>query len=130
MDKKTTDPELGRRVERAIGPIAAGMILDVADFATFGRIGLLCGAFVGGFVGWYLSGFLKVPREWRFCAISAAALYCVVPGTEFLPLATILGALSRFFERPPVPRTEDVAGKKYTDIDIEAENGSEDRMTK
>jgi hypothetical protein len=100
MNKKAEDPGFASRLERAIGPIIAGMILDMADFATFRHIGIYFGLLVGGFVGWYLTGFLGMSRQWRIYATCMAALYCAVPGTEFLPFATILGAVSRFFEPP------------------------------
>ena len=105
MNKNQSDPEIGKRVERAIGPIFAGMILDLADFMTFGPIGLYLGLFVGLTVGWYLAGLLRLPKKWRVWAAWLAGLYCLVPGTEFLPVATILGGLSRFFE-PPAGREE------------------------
>lgn len=89
---------LARRMNRAFGPIAAGMIIDLVDFATFGPVGLLLGLPIGGLAGYWMGralGFDK--RASRWCAL-AASVYCTIPGTEIIPLATIIGACVRFRE--------------------------------
>lgn len=91
-------PVLARRANRAFGPILAGVIIDCVDFATFGPVGLVLGFPVGGLAGYWMGrslGFDKRAAWW--CAL-AAGLYCTLPGTELIPLATILGACVRFRE--------------------------------
>ncbi len=84
-----------------LGPIAAGVLLDLADFATLGPVGLYLGALVGGIAGWLLAAGLGVRRERRFGYAVAAAVYCTLPFTAYLPVATLLGAGVRLLEREP-----------------------------
>ncbi len=90
-----------KRLEQAIGPIMAGFILDMVDFLTFGPIGIVLGLFVGSAVGWYLTGVLGVSRKWRVILTWLAGIYCFMPGTELIPVGTIVGALCRFFQASP-----------------------------
>lgn len=92
------DHTLPRRVNRAFGPIVAGLIIDLVDLATFGPVGLVLGLPVGGLAGYWMGralGFDKRASLW--CAL-AAGVYCTIPGTELIPLATIIGACVRFQE--------------------------------
>ena len=101
-DESRTSPppaSLGRRVERAVGPVAAGLILDFVDLGTFGPVGLVAGALIGGAVGWYLARALDMPPRWRPAAVLLAAIYCTLPFTEFIPAATLVGALARYAKR-------------------------------
>lgn len=96
---------LGARLNRAFGPVVAGIILDVLDLATFGPIGLLAGIPVGAAAGYWMGSALGLPRgQCIFCAI-AGAVYCTIPFTEVLPLATLVGAYARFrgFGSSPPP---------------------------
>ena len=98
--------EIKERFERAIGPIAAGFILDLVDLATYGVVGLLSGLLIGSVVGWYLTGVLRVPNKWRPALSMLAGIYCMMPGTEFIPVGTIVGACVRFFD-PPAKKDHD-----------------------
>jgi hypothetical protein len=93
------------RLNDALGPIAGGIILDVVDFATFGPIGLFIGWIAGGLTGWWIGSIYKFSTRGRILLAIAAAAYCSAPGTEFLPLATIVSAIARFWdtERRPQP---------------------------
>ena len=63
-----------QRLYYALGPLAAGIILDVLDLATFGPIGIFVGAFVGGYAGWILGEFEGFDHSIRIAfAICAAA---------------------------------------------------------
>lgn len=98
------DRQLGdimQRLKRALGPVLGGLILDFADFATFGPLGLIAGPFVGIFVGWWMGKFYQLTMRARIGLALAAAIYCALPITNFLPLATMVSALIRFFETPP-----------------------------
>ncbi len=81
-----------------IGPVLAGFLLDLVDFATYGPIGLRAGAVIGGLTGYFLAMSMGVEarRRWRYAAIAGA--YCMLPFTAFLPLATVLGTVIRWRE--------------------------------
>jgi hypothetical protein len=88
--------ELGRRLNRAFGPLAAGIILDALDLSTFGPFGLAVGLPIGCFAGYWMGQALGLRRSTSLWCAAAAGLYCTMPGTEFIPLATIVGACARF----------------------------------
>lgn len=98
---------VGRRLNRAFGPIVAGMIIDLVDFATFGPIGFLLGLPVGGFAGYWMGRCLGLSRRTSFYCALAAGVYCTVPGTELIPLATMVGAYVRFRESGQEPAPEE-----------------------
>ncbi len=82
----------------------AGLLLDAADFATYGPIGLWVGFFVGALAGWLLAPSLGISQPRRWLAALGSGAYCMLPFTAFLPLATVLGALVRLHERSqPAP---------------------------
>jgi hypothetical protein len=87
-----------------IGPVLAGFLLDLVDFATYGPIGIWAGAVVGGLAGYFLAMSMGVEaeRRWPYAAIAGA--YCMLPFTAFLPLATVLGTLIRLREGTPPPQ--------------------------
>ena len=89
------------RTHRALGPLAAGIIIDVVDFATFGPIGLVLGPILGGLAGWWVSSIYHFRTRGRLIVAILAAIYCTIPFTELLPLATLVAAAARFFEGPP-----------------------------
>jgi hypothetical protein len=93
-----SDPDLARRTNRVFGPIAAGMIIDCVDFATFGPVGLVLGLPIGGLAGYWMGKALGLSRRASVGCAVAAGVYCTIPGTEFIPLATIVGACARFQE--------------------------------
>jgi hypothetical protein len=93
--------DLIKRFERAIGPITAGFILDMVDFFSLGPVGIILGLFVGSAAGWYLTGVLGVSKKWRVILTWLAGIYCFMPGTEYLPVGTLVGALCRFFQPSP-----------------------------
>jgi hypothetical protein len=83
------------RTFEALGPVAGGIALDLVDLASFGPVGIFTGLGVGGLLGWYLSGIYGYSRSTRRWAALAAAVYCAMPMTEPLPLATILSVISK-----------------------------------
>jgi hypothetical protein len=86
------------RLHRAIGPVVAGMIIDALDLLTFGPLGLVFGIPIGGLAGYWLGNCLKLSSQARIWCAIAAAIYCTIPFTEFIPLATLVGAYVRFSE--------------------------------
>ncbi len=95
--------ELSGFVQRflfAASPLAAGVMLDVLDAATFGPVGIVCGAIVGGWAGWQLAKHEGLPANLQFAAAICAAAYMTIPFTELIPAATMLVFLVRFFGGP------------------------------
>jgi len=90
--------KLGRRINRAFGPIAAGLVIDLVDLATFGPIGLFLGLPLGGLCGYWMGTALGLEKKQALWCALAAGIYCMMPLTEFLPLATLVGALARFHD--------------------------------
>ncbi len=86
----------GRRLYRALGPLAGGIILDTLDLATFGPFGLAVGWLVGFTVGWWIASLNDFGSWGRLGFALMSALYLTVPWTEVLPLATTVSALARY----------------------------------
>ncbi|KAA3614427.1 MAG: hypothetical protein DWQ01_01630 [Planctomycetota bacterium] len=93
-------PGMFRRLHLAFGPVFGGLILDLADFATFGPLGLYLGAIVGAAVGFWISSLYGFRLWMRILWVLLAAAYCTAPFTEFLPLATLISAVARFLQPP------------------------------
>src|SRR5687767_3677190 len=77
-----------------VGPLWGGLLLDVADFFSFGPPGLVIGPLAGAPLGWWIASLLGASQKWRLAAALAAIVYCVLPATELLPLATIASAVA------------------------------------
>jgi hypothetical protein len=104
-------PDLARRANYAFGPVLAGLVIDLIDFATFGPIGLLLGFPIGGLAGYWMGRALGLERHIALWCGAAAGVYCTIPGTRFLPVATIVGACVRFRDggRRPQPASPERA---------------------
>ena len=61
--QRANKPTLSERLYVAIFPILGGLILDFADLATFGPVGLYTGMIVGGTIGWLISGIYGFSRS-------------------------------------------------------------------
>lgn len=85
-------------------PVVAGLILDAFDFATLGPIGLYAGLVVGGVAGWWLAPSFGFSPERRWLCALLAGVYCTLPFTSYLPVATVLGLASRLGGGGPVER--------------------------
>lgn len=85
-----------RRMNRTFGPIFAGMLIDLVDLATFGPLKRFVGLPAGALAGYWMASIFKLPIKQRLLCALAAAIYCVIPGLEFIPVATLLGAYIRF----------------------------------
>lgn len=113
-----------QRLHKALGPITGGLLLDFVDLTTYGPIGLVFGALLGGLVAWWVTSIYNVRGTARVFLITLAAMYCTIPMTEMFPIATIFCAICRFFE-PPVRRLKQKRAskknqrlRKYVDSDV------------
>lgn len=89
------------RLNHAMGPVVAGMIIDAVDLVTVGPIGLVIGIPVGAIAGYWLGQSMALEKNaCLFCAL-AAGIYCTIPFTELLPLGTMVGALVRYKDGGP-----------------------------
>ena len=89
------------RLNRAFGPVVAGLIIDFVDLATFGPMGMYLGLPIGAFAGYWMGRALGFERKASLLCALAAGIYCTIPGTEMLPIATVVGACARYYESTP-----------------------------
>ena len=76
------------------------MILDAGDILTFGPLGIYAGGLVGGCVGFWLTGLYRFSMPARLLWSAAAGIYCSIPFTEMLPIATLISGCHRFAHAP------------------------------
>lgn len=70
--------------------LIAAILLDLVDLGAITAIGAIVGTLLGSLLGWWVSLSLDVrPVNRRWVALGAA-VYCLVPFTGGLPLATIV----------------------------------------
>lgn len=96
IDDSLNQLSWGERVLRSFGPLAGGYFLDILDLATFGPLGFYLGPLMGGLLGWWLATVYRFGIFWQTVMTLLTAIYCMFPGTEFVPLATLVFALVRF----------------------------------
>ncbi|MHC4926350.1 MAG: hypothetical protein ACYTER_03285 [Planctomycetota bacterium] len=99
MSEKPKQPGMLTRLSRALGPIAGGLILDFVDLATLGPIGLVVGPFLGFATGFWICSAYRFSIWTKISLSLLAGLYCMIPMTGPLPLATLVAACCRFFEQ-------------------------------
>ena len=92
-----------QRLNRAFGPVVAGLVIDFVDLATFGPIGTYLGLPIGAFAGYWMGRALGLDRKPSLLCALLAGIYCMIPGTEMIPVATVVGALARYRESAPKP---------------------------
>ena len=95
-EREPTEEPVAPRLHRALGPLAVGVLLDLLDLSTFGPLGVYVGVPVGLAAGWYLGAMAGLGVRARLIFGTLAAVYLSIPMTEFLPVGTGVGALSRF----------------------------------
>ena len=97
-------PGLGKRLGIAFGPIVAGLLIDTVDFLTFGTYGLMLGLLIGGSAAYWITSVYELPVWQRLMWAVVTGVYCLFPRTEFIPVATLIGACARFWQtgRRPV----------------------------
>ncbi|MDA0990852.1 MAG: hypothetical protein O3A51_08885 [Verrucomicrobia bacterium] len=89
---------LRRQFSAAFGPIIAGVIIDSMDFLTFGRFGLMLGMLLGGSAAYWITSAYRLPIWQRLLWSTVTGIYCTLPRTEFIPVATLIGACARFWQ--------------------------------
>ena len=85
-----------RRLNRAFGPVLAGVVIDSVDLVTFGPLKRFLGLPLGLLAGYWMGSALGLRRRGRWLCALASGIYCFIPGLEFIPLATLIGAVARY----------------------------------
>ncbi len=108
------------RLTRTFGPVLPGLILDLADLCSLTRtVGPWASFPIGFAIGIWLSLFYPFGFGWRFVIALGSGLYTLTPGTEYIPLATILTGLGRFIESTPeTPMTANTANATSNDSTV------------
>lgn len=95
---------LGKKMYYAFFPIIGGLMLDCFDLMTFSTLlgppGVFIGLVVGFIIGYMICSVYQFNMKAKLIWSLLAALYCAAPLTEFVPVATIISAVSRF-NHPP-----------------------------
>lgn len=107
-----SNPSQAQRLNRAFGPVVAGLIIDFVDLATFGPIGQYLGLPIGAFAGYWMGRALGLERKPSLLCAFLAGIYCMIPGTEMIPVATVVGALARYRESAQKPDTSPAEERK------------------
>jgi len=92
---------VNKRLLQTLAPIVAGLILDVVDFFTAGPFGLSAGFILGFLVTWLLTQLFDLPVKRRLLPCILAGIYCTIPFTETIPLATLVMTLIRLLAPDP-----------------------------
>ncbi len=90
----------------AWAPLIAALAVDLADFATAGPIGLVAGLFVGGLLTGAVSLNAGARPHRALLLALLGGLYCALPLTEAVPLATLLTLLHTLLSRGPTAAPE------------------------
>lgn len=99
LNLRRTTTALATSERFAWAPLVAALAIDLADFATAGPLGLVAGLFVGGLLTLTVSLAAGArPRRAMLLAI-LGGIYCTVPMTEAVPLATLLTLLHTLIMR-------------------------------
>ena len=101
------------RMQRVLGPALPGLVLDLADLcALTTHVGPWASFPIGLAIGIWLSLYYPFGFGWRCVIAVASGLYTLTPGTEYIPLATMLTCLGRFVEAaPPMASAEPVVSE-------------------
>ncbi|MHC4385770.1 MAG: hypothetical protein ACYTEU_04305 [Planctomycetota bacterium] len=127
MDDQQQQPGFIFRLHRALGPILGGLLLDFTDLATFGPMGIL-GPILGAAVVLWISSLYRFSVKTKIILAFLGGVYCTVPMTEPFPIATLVCAACRFFEKPsnPPDDSEDQPNRKFVESKVESETDSDE----
>ncbi len=93
VDDRSTNT--GFRSVSMWAPVLAAILLDIADVLSFGPQGLFIGTIAGSALGWRIAAASGFSSKGRLVCAALAAIYCIMPFTEILPVATMLTTASR-----------------------------------
>jgi hypothetical protein len=100
-DGDPSAPSKVREISESIGPMLAGMLIDVIDAATFNPI---MGMLVGWPLGYYIVRQVGCSKATASKLGILSGVYCALPGTFLIPMATILaiyGKVRAIMSAPP-----------------------------
>lgn len=112
------------RYNHAFGPVVAGLIIDAVDIVTFGPFGLVLGVPIGAAAGYWLARSLRLDTNPSWLCALIAAVYCTIPGTELLPLGTLVGAFVRLEDVPEAPQMPNA----FEETSAVVEAGHDDKL--
>jgi hypothetical protein len=116
-EKQTTS--VAGQLHKALGPAVPGLLLDLVDLASLTRTaGPVVSLPIGFLIGVWLSLYYPIGWGWRGLIAIGASLYVFVPGTEYIPLATIATCLCRFVDGAPDSRLQSTATASSTTLDL------------
>lgn len=72
-------------------PIYAGLLVDVVDLLTPSSVGMVIGMPAGAAVGYLVSVVSGLTMKYSLLVAVLCGLYCSAPGTEAIPLGTLVG---------------------------------------
>ena len=101
-DRSKNKAALIERLQRSFGFLIGAMILDIVDLASFGPLGI-GGFFIGIFVGWWMLSVYDLSIKTKIWLSLLAGIYCLVPFTELIPVATLITAFARFKDKKKNP---------------------------
>ena len=129
MNEQQQQPGYLWRLHRALGPILGGLLLDFTDLATFGPMGIL-GPILGAAVVLWISSLYNFSVKTKIILAFLGGVYCTVPMTEPFPIATLVCAACRFFERTPTDKpdgqSDDQEKRKFVESKVESETDSDE----
>lgn len=107
--------------KQIIGPMVAALAIDLLDLATFGPFGLYTGLILGGAAGYWLAPFLGFPPHRRWLSALATGVYCTLPLTGLIPLATLASVATRMLMRGglKVDATNELKSQDTIDVEYE-----------
>ena len=97
VERLDTSAEEGHRAGASPGwgPVAVGLILDLADLLTFGPGMKKVAVPIGFAVGFYAGTRMRLPLPQRLMLGAVGAAYCSLSATSPIPIRTLVGTLYR-----------------------------------
>jgi len=128
MNEQQQQPGFLWRLHRALGPIAGGLLLDFTDLATFGPMGIL-GPILGAAVVLWICSLYRFSVKTKILLAFLGGVYCTAPMTEPFPIATLVCAACRFFEKPAANEHKENPNnqqkRKFVESKVESETDSD-----
>ena len=129
MNEEPQQPGFLWRLHRALGPILGGLLLDFTDLATYGPMGIL-GPILGAAVVLWICSLYRFSVKTKIILAFLGGVYCMVPMTEPFPIATLVCAVCRFFEKPSPnehgEKRDDREKRKFVESKVESEADSDE----